>query len=308
MSGRNAAPDASVSGLIAWSSQFPKWKYPLGYSRIKSARKAYLDRLGFAAGKAVPISRRTGHQDRLEALRGMGRGKRAFVIGNGPSLRGMDLSALKTDITIASNRFYLARDSVNLTPSYMLFEDTRHIEQSGSAIRDLRGSTKIVALHGAHAVPRPWGDDLLFMNARLIDDPSYWTDWGPLFSEDFAQIVYLGSTVTYIGLQLAYHLGCEEVYLIGVDFSYGAMANDVAPGKMTVTAENIDQVSEAHLIPNYYKIGDTIGVPDYDKQRAAYTKAHSMFEAAGRKVVNLTPGTKLDVFEKGDFAEIISGR
>ena len=37
------------------------------------------------------------------------------------------------------------------------------------------------------------------------------------FSGDFAKVCYLGLTVTYMMLQLAYYLNCKEIYCIGMD-------------------------------------------------------------------------------------------
>ena len=44
----------------------------------------------------------------LESLRGFYAGKRAFILGNGPSLKSMDLSKLRDEVTFGTNGlFYL---------------------------------------------------------------------------------------------------------------------------------------------------------------------------------------------------------
>jgi hypothetical protein len=45
---------------------------------------------------------------RLAALKDAHRGERCFLIGNGPSLKQTDLSLLKNEFTIGTNRIYLA--------------------------------------------------------------------------------------------------------------------------------------------------------------------------------------------------------
>lgn len=127
-----------------------------------------------------------------------------------------------------------------------------------------------------------------------------------MFSRDFADIVYLGSTVTYLCLQLAYHLGCDPVYIIGVDHNYGRLPELFPPGKITITEENIYLIQGLHFRNNYYKIGDQIGVPHIAYQEAAYGKAREEFEAAGRKIYNAGIDSKLDVFEKCDLLSIIN--
>ncbi|MBP8164981.1 MAG: hypothetical protein KAX86_06040, partial [Anaerolineales bacterium] len=44
---------------------------------------------------------------RLAELKDIHKGKRAFVIGNGPSLKQTDLSKLKNEITFGMNRIYV---------------------------------------------------------------------------------------------------------------------------------------------------------------------------------------------------------
>ena len=47
---------------------------------------------------------------RLAELKDIHKGRRAFIIGNGPSLKQTDLSKLKNEITFGMNRIYLLFD------------------------------------------------------------------------------------------------------------------------------------------------------------------------------------------------------
>jgi hypothetical protein len=44
---------------------------------------------------------------RLQSLKNVHNGRRAFIIGNGPSLKQTDLSRLKNEFTFGLNRIYL---------------------------------------------------------------------------------------------------------------------------------------------------------------------------------------------------------
>ena len=297
----------SGSFMIAWSSRFPKWKYPLGYWRLLCARHRYFDRLGLRQGNSgLGIGKILGDQSQLTALKDKGAGKRCFIIGNGPSLNETDLSPLKNEITIATNGAYKAFDDWGFTPTYLLFEDIEQTEIRGQDIRHIDGPLKIAALYNAHGIARPWRN-LLFMNARLADE-TYWTDPGIQFSQDFAQTVNLGSTIIYIALQLAFYLGCDPVYLTGVDHDYGDLSKNFPPGKITITEENKALVNQAHFTKQYYKTGDVIGVPDTDLQTKAFQIANDAFAGNGRKIFNATNGGKLDVFDRADYASLFSGK
>src|SRR5262245_12870616 len=55
--------------------------------------------------------------------RGRFSGRRGFVIGNGPSLKTTDLDRLRNEITIASNRIYLAYSETNWRPTLLTCGD-----------------------------------------------------------------------------------------------------------------------------------------------------------------------------------------
>lgn len=208
--------------MIVWSPDFPKSKYFLGYQRLKAARHRFGERLAPAA-KWPPFTRKSGDMARLEALRDTLSGQDVIVFGNGPSLRGFDPSLIGDRTTIGSNGVYDLFEDWGRTTDYLIIEDVEQAEKRGRAFRNVKGPIKLAALYNAHGIPRPWGEDLIFFNSRYAHSEDYFTGWGPHFSRDFAACVWLGNTVTYIGLQLAWHLGAQRVFLVGVDFSYGPL-------------------------------------------------------------------------------------
>lgn len=289
--------------MIVWSPDFPKSQYFLGARRLRAARRRFGERLAPAL-KLPPVTRKTGDMARLEDLRDSRKGQSVLVLGNGPSLQGFDPALLDLYPSIGSNGVYRAFRNWGRSTDYMIIEDVEQAERRGKVFRDTQGPLKLAALYAAHAIPRPWPKDMLFYNARYTPNGGYWDDWGPIFSRDFAGCVWLGNTVTYIALQLAWHLGAKTVYLAGVDFTYGALEQAFGVGKLRVTEDNIDLVRQCHFDPEYHKIGDVIGVPDTSKQYRAYQEAERVFREAGREIINLTPNSKLDVFERRDVSHL----
>jgi len=273
----------------------------LGYWRLLSAHQRRRDRLGLKNNGRPGLI--PGDASRLEALRNLHRGKRCFVIGNGPSLRQTPVEHLRHEVTIGSNGLYKAFQKWGFSTQYLLFEDIEQTELHGSSLRGVQGPLKIAAVHNAHSIAGPWQSDLIFMNARLADE-YYWSSLGIQFSRDFPSIVYLGSTVTYIALQLAYHLGCDPVILVGVDFDYGPLADKYRPGKITVDESDLSILQQTHFSENYYKKGDLMGVPDYAKQQRAFEVAGAAFDSDGRTVLNATIGGKLEVFDRITYADL----
>lgn len=294
--------------MIHWSRYFPKRKYLSGYIKLLKAYYMYLEHPVFDTKDPMILGYISlkGKQGELAKLRNIHKGKRGFIIANGPSLSKMDLTPLKDEITIGCNGIYKKFDEWGFHTTYLMVEDVVQTEIRGKELSALKGPIKLAALHNAHSFD--FFNDFLFFNIPKIrhyhdyyfEEPLY-----PQFSKDFASIVHLGCTVTYLMLQFAYHLGFSEVYIIGLDHNYGKLPELFPPGKIKITEENYHLVQECHFDKNYYKIGDVIGVPWVKKQEAAYKLAKEIFEKDNIVIKNIGFDSKLDIFEKDDYYKII---
>ena len=63
-------------------------------------------------------------------------------------------------------------------------------------------------------------------------------------------------------------------------------------------AEGVDP---NHFHPGYFSGGMRWNNPDLEESERSYILARKTFEKAGRRVVNLTPGSQLDIFEREDW-------
>lgn len=289
--------------MIVWTDRFPEKEKAAGYLRLLRARMNYFVQIKPGRNKAgkFGLYRRPGYQTILHHMRDKHKGQPGFIIGNGPSLKEMDLSPLRNKITFGANGIYQMFDEWGFHTKYLLFEDTEQTELRRNEIHKVKGPTKMAAIYNAYCFKD--FKDTLFFNARR-GDPYYFNDMGIQFSRDFSNIVYLGSTITYIALQLAFYLGCDPVYLIGVDHSYGALSKHFPPGKIEVTEENYELVRQCHMNPDYYQIGDIIGVPNTELQDRAYEVAAEAYRQAGRRIYNAGVNSFLDAFPRTDFDSI----
>lgn len=292
--------------MLAWSRRFPSLAKPLAYIRLIRARHKFWERtyLGFWEGE-LKLLRQAGYQERIAEMRNKYANRRCFILCNGPSLKTLDLRPLKDEITIGSNGIYKGFEDFGFHTDFLFFEDIEQLEIRRKDFPKIQGPTKMAALYNAYAI-KPDTDTLFFNAPRMRRNLYYWNELYPQFSEDFAAIVHLGSSITYIMMQWAFHLGCEQVYVLGLDHNYGKLPKRFPPGKIDITKENIDEVSKLHYTNNYYKVGDQIGVPDVARQEQAYTLALDRYQRAGRKLINLSPGTKLNILPTADYSSIIS--
>ncbi len=202
----------------------------------------------------------------LAALRDQHKGERCFILGNGPSLAKTDLSRLSGEVSFGLNRIYLMFDKSEFRPTHYVCMNGLVLEQSAERIRRLE-------------MPRflNWNRRQLFdgqKNAFFLREI-----FSPGFSTDLALGVWGGATVTYVALQVAYHMGFSEVVLLGVDHHYQATGTPHS----TIVGRGGD---EDHFVQNYFPKGFRWQLPDLRTSEIAYRMARAAFEADDRRVVD----------------------
>ena len=223
---------------------------------------------------------------RLAEMKEIHKGKRAFIIGNGPSLKQTDLSKLNGEITFAMNRFYLAFPDLGFTTSYICVTNDLVVEQFADDLAAL-------------PIPRfiAWRSHRHFKQDMLLNEiPTFvYTSYtGPRFATDARGRIWEGATVTNLALQLAYHMGVEKAILIGVDHNF----KDKGQANKTVVSQGDDP---NHFDPRYFGKGIKWQLPDLDTSEIGYTFAREAYRKAGREVVDATVGGKLTIFPKVNY-------
>ncbi|MCW3837119.1 6-hydroxymethylpterin diphosphokinase MptE-like protein [Sphingomonas canadensis] len=274
-----------------WTDDYPASRKPLAWLRYNL--------------RSLRIRGLKLRDPRLTALHDKYRGRRCFIMGNGPSLMKRDLTALKDEITFGANALFKHFDELGFVPTFWCQVDISQAEDWADELNAARGFTKFVSLKNSFAYAL--SPEVITLNSKFTtrhDDPD---DPGePMFSKNAAAEVYHAQTVTYVALQLAYYMGFSEVYLIGVDHDYGILPELFPTGKPIITAENIELANKFHFAGNHYKIGDRLGIPKFHIIEAGYRLARKVFEADGRRLVNITDGGKLEIFERDSFDAVLA--
>lgn len=217
--------------------------------------------------------------------------RRCFIIGSGPSLREQDLTPLAREITFTSNRAYLAWPRMGGPSTYWCVEDVLDVQQWSSEFRELRGTVKLIA------------DDIGELGDGSVLVPfvreRFTIEQGPRFGLE--PPFKWGATVSYMMLQLAAYMGCNPIYLLGHDFNYErTVARTSADGVWRNDGPDVD-----HFDPNYWPDGSRAFAADLPRMYAAFVAARAACDAIGTRIVNLTPGSKLDVFDVGELSEVL---
>lgn len=225
-------------------------------------------------------------QRTLASYQNKHQGKRCFIIGNGPSLRQTDLSKLKNEFTFGLNRIYLLFPELGFNTTYLVSVNDLVLEQCAAEMQTLT-LPRFVTWRARRWFRPDLG--LTFLDTDFTGEEN--------FAQDCLGRVFEGYTVTYVALQLAFHMGFKEAILIGVDHNFHTQG----PANQAIVSQGDDP---NHFAANYFGKGFKWQLPDLAGSERAYKLAREAYSNAGRRVLDATVGGKLTIFDKLDYSSL----
>jgi hypothetical protein len=207
-------------------------------------------------------------------------GRKAVILCNGPSLLKVDFDALHQSgvFCFGLNKINLLFNKTAFRPSCIVAVNPLVLQQNA----DFYNQTELPLFLDSQASNIVKGrDNVAFVHSNVF----------PIFAQDCSMSVYQGFTVTFVAMQLAFHMGFREVALVGADHNFASKG----PANKTVVSGAKD---ESHFDPNYFAGGMKWQLPDLFQSEVSYTMARDMFAAHGRNIVNCTEGGQLEVFDR----------
>ena len=208
------------------------------------------------------------------------KGETCVIIANGPSLKLDDLNKLKYP-TFGSNKIY----RLPFTPDYYSIID-----------RDMMDTCL--------PLPKDFTPKETFIRAECgieSNNPIY-----PVvingFSLNIDNFVVMGGTVTFAMMQIAFYMGFETFLLIGLDHYYPKAGKGVPGDGFIATGNDPDHFKCADGKP-YFDEGKYFNRPETEALTQSYQMFQDLCDSKGRKVINITKGTHLNVFKKGRIEE-----
>lgn len=238
----------------------------------------------------INFFRYTKHGFSLNSLKGIHRGGRCFIIGNGPSLVPEDLDILTAhnEISFAFNRIYHIFDSTSWRPTYYISQDEKMLLGCQKEVEDLKAELKFIPAE------LEWYSDIKIKGSTLFHIENCDFNKKPLFSEDIAKKIYNSRTVVYTAIQIAVYMGFKEIYLIGVDHHFHTSMN--SKGEIVV-----DKTAKDYFSDKYNEDKENLYIPNTDLSTLAFIAAKEYADAHGIKIYNATRGGKLEVFPRVEF-------
>lgn len=236
------------------------------------------------------------HSPKVRELKDRYRGKRCFLIGNGPSLRIEDLDKLHEhhEITFACNKIYNVFRNTEWRPDFYVMMDVWVLRSDTRNI--LNVTPKVCSFYNyafCNGTVLYNNDENVIPLYHLPEQPD--NNHYTRFSKDVSICHYDGRGTVYTMLQIAYYLGFEEVYLIGCDHYRASLMET----KKVEHFYNSEEDAVWELLPDYTKIDSHL------KLNKSFESARFIFEEEGRKIYNATRGGYLEIFERADFDKLL---
>lgn len=217
----------------------------------------------------------------LKKFKDIHKGRRCFLIGNGPSLRMEDLEVLRSnnEISFGVNRVYLGYTETKWRPTYYCVSDRNIMLHSYDEIEALSGTKffRHISLSGHQ-----------FHGSEIYEYDSLVCGADDIrLSYEIEKGIYQGHSVIYDALQIAVYMGFSEIYLLGVDLSDG-----------------INYQSDGAHFYKSPNSKESLGGGDIKRTRRCFGEAQKLLEKRGVKLSNATRGAVWTNVSLVDFDQL----
>ncbi|QTN38499.1 hypothetical protein HZ996_04835 [Cryomorphaceae bacterium] len=236
-------------------------------------------------------------------LKGAFKGKRVFLLGNGPSLNKTPLHYLEGEYVMCFNHFYNMEERIPWTPTFYMSTDNLVLQDLLGQLNDL------IERYDYSFFP-----DIHFRGAEFyskVDNrgDAYWLKQvhGLGFSREMPE-VYLGGSVIYEGFQVLEYLGFDEIYFIGVDMSFVVHKSSKKLNRNQTDIESNKDDDPNHFDPRYFGKKKRYHQPeqyviDNIRNHLAYL---SGINGVGEKIVNAGIDSTVNDFKRVNFTDLFS--
>ena len=236
---------------------------------------------------------------RFKQLKNKYKGKRVFLLGNGPSLNQTPLHLLENEYKMCCNRFNLFYDRINWKPDFYIATDDLLIKDIYSEI-----NTDIIPEINACFFPDIHPSNVEIKNTLIKPQNNvFWLNTDrPGFTLD---LPYCGINKTVInpGLQILSYLGFSKIYLLGMDLSFSNQ-NVKKHNSRNWTATDDDDPN--HFDPRYFGKGYSYHNPTANEIVQTFEEAKIFFDINQVKIYNSTIGGKLEVFPRVEMHNLFN--
>ena len=242
-------------------------------------------------------------------MKGKYKGKRCFLIANGPSLNMTPLYLLKDEYTIMFNRAGLIVERLNYFPKFYMIADGLVGQNIKNEI-----NTYVEKCESVFVPDINKGELVRFTEFVPFKDNVYYMYEEPKKFSHTLPFMNVGGTVIYAAFQVLMYLGFDEVIVVGNDMNYVIHKSvEVLTEEKNKkgTYQNIRSTKDDdpnHFDPRYFGKGKEYHQPTeaiVNNIFASLDRVAAEYKKAGVKVVNAGYNSMVKSFPKQDFYEAL---
>jgi len=247
-------------------------------------------------------------------LKNIHKGRRIFIVGTGASIKNQNLLPLKDEIVIGLNEFFLHPEINLIKPAYNIYSgyfSHKNTITEKTAKKWYANFEEIINKTGTTALLP--ADDFEFIKENRLMNLSnakkfffnFNTPPDLLHKHKFDSIKrsYNGQSVSIMGICMAMFMGASEIYLLGLDHDWiltylEKRQNHFYEDKESETYK--DQVNNFNFsfLEGY--------IYSYARLFEQYHFIEKFAKGKDIKIINLTEGGLLDIFERKKLSTILS--
>lgn len=227
-------------------------------------------------------------------LRNLYNGKRCFIIGNGPSLKGQDLTLLEDEYTFVTNNFILHDEINEINPSFYCIVDPNMYTGKFpiERLRLMEEKLEQTTFFFRYRAKKYVSENRLFKEhlVHYIKNDSYLND---LYNFNMKLSGCIPGTVNVIHtcIMIAAYMGFNEIYLLGCDSTLFIPKPDHFY-RMTDEEKNSNEDLDQKLFYSSYMF-------------KSYKILKEIYERKGIRIINATQGGVLEVFNRVEYNDIV---
>ncbi len=229
----------------------------------------------------------------LAELKDKYKGKRCFIVCNGPSLKASDLDVLhkNNELTFASNKIDKIFTQTDWRPTFYTVLDEGYQYSLLEVMNKVPAQYKFFRKESYVVTKKVRGNKVFlktFKDRNLLENPK--------FEENAMNGIYTIATVTFGMLQLAVYMGIREIYIIGCDNSYG---KEIKKDGTIVDNGTVSYFSGSDSKESKHAAATW-------EMNVAYEFARKYADKHKIRIFNATRGGHLEAFDRVNFGDLFN--
>lgn len=235
-------------------------------------------------------------------LKGRFKGKRVFLIGNGPSLNKTPLYLLKDEYTMCFNHFGIMKERLNWNPYFYMSTDYLVLADISKNINSILNQCQYAFFPKVHYEGKRIYKIINKTNKILWLKPLKGLGFSLKMPGTFG-----GGTVIYSGLQVLQYLGFDEIILLGIDMNYKIHKTASTLNTYSAEVKSMNNDDPNHFDPRYFGKGKSYHQPKQfiiDNIMKSLNYVGSNQTLLGTNIINAGYDSNVECFPRKDFMSL----